>query len=348
MRALVLLLCLGLSACGASSSPDASPPPDAPDDATGTDSGREPLPPCSEDSSLARAACVEEARYRADLEAIAEERVPETAHWMAVQDLCASRLEALGFTVERQDYGTGVNVVGVLEGTSEPARRVVIGAHYDHIAGCEGADDNASGVAGVLEAARVLASPHPRTLVAACWDEEERGLIGSRAWVAQETTAGRGVDVYFNFEMIGYYDDTPNTQRLPPGFELLFPRPVARIERNETRGDFIALIGDASAEPWLDALEAASERAGLSAIPLSVSATLKNDPLLADLQRSDHAPFWAADFPAIMLTDTANFRYDAYHCPGGAEDSVSRLDVTRASQVTAITVAAASLALGDE
>src|SRR5690606_20146741 len=135
--------------------------------------------------------CVEAARYQADLEAIAMPREPESAHWQAVQDLCAERLEGLGFTVERHAYATGVNVIGVREGTSEPQRRVLVGAHYDHIAGCAGADDNASGVAGALEAARVLAmASFPRTLVVACWDEEERGLIGSRAYAERARTNG--------------------------------------------------------------------------------------------------------------------------------------------------------------
>ena len=97
---------------------------------------------------------------------------------------------SLGYTVEREAYGTGVNVIGVLDGTSAPAEQVVISAHYDSVANCPGADDNGSGVAGVLEAARVLStSQHKRTLVVACWDEEEKGLIGSSAFVARAAAA---------------------------------------------------------------------------------------------------------------------------------------------------------------
>ena len=120
---------------------------------------------CADDSPEGLMACVDLERYVADLEFIADVRVPGSPHWLAVQERCADVLELAGFDVSLQEYPTGVNVIGVRSGR-EPA--LVLGAHYDHIPDCPGADDNASGVAGVLEIARVLgAAPLTRALIVA-------------------------------------------------------------------------------------------------------------------------------------------------------------------------------------
>lgn len=304
------------------------------------------LPACGTGGPIPLARCVDGARYQADLEAIAMARSPASAHWQVVQDLCATRLTELGFTVERHSYGTGVNVVGVREGTTEPARRVLVGAHYDHIPGCAGADDNATGVAGALEAARVLATrSYPRTLVVACWDEEERGLIGSRAYARRARANSETVEAYFNFEMIGYVDRTAGSQRLPAGINLLFPAATREWQERERRGDFVAAIGNERADYSLDALERAADRLGFPFIPLRLSTEIMSSSLVGDLRRSDHASFWDNGFPGIMLTDTSEFRYDRYHCRNGP-DVTDNLDREFASQVVAITVSAAAESLG--
>lgn len=318
--------------------------PDAGDDGGRDDAGA--LPTCSGATPLALSQCVEVARYEADLAVIAVERVPESAHWQTVQDLCATRLAGLGFAVERHAYATGVNVVGVRTGTSEPARRVLVAGHYDHVAGCDGADDNASGVAGALEAARVLGgADFPRTLVVACWDEEELGLVGSRAYAARARANGDTIDAYFNLEMIGYRDPAPNSQALPAGFELLFPTAAAQNDANQRRGDFVAVIGDPDSSAQVASLGAFADRIGLRFVPLLVPASLLASPLTGDLKRSDHAAFWEQGYPAMMITDTGEFRYDRYHC-GGGPDVPANLDAHFASQIVAITVAAAAESLG--
>jgi hypothetical protein len=309
-----------------------------------TETGGEPG--CPSDTPAALAACVERERYLADLEFIAAPREPGSDHWQAVQDLCFERFTEAGFEVDLHSYATGVNVVGRKLGTELPEEQIVLAAHYDHIPGCNGADDNASGTAGVLEAARVLGQrDYPRTLIVACWDEEESGLIGAEAYVDLSGTIGDQVLFNFNFEMIGYRDDAPNSQTVPAGFELLFPDQIQELTDNEFRGDFLAVIVDDAGVPYVEPLVAHAETLGLPAMLLPVPADLKNSPLLADLRRSDHAAFWEVDIPAVMLTDTSEFRYANYHCQSG-EDAIELLDHDFAAKIVAATVGATAESLG--
>ena len=148
---------------------------------------REPLFPPAQPYVLS----VDRAKYTEEITFIAEERVPSSLHWQAVQDRCFQRFTEYGYTTQRHEYETGVNVIGVKQGLDPQAPQVILSAHYDHIDGCQGADDNASGVAALFEAARILGdADFSNTLVVACWDEEERGLIGSTAYVAQAVACG--------------------------------------------------------------------------------------------------------------------------------------------------------------
>jgi len=301
-----------------------------------------PPVPCGTESPAALSSCVDQARIVAHLEALVGERPTGSAHWQSAQDYCASALSGYGFTVERQAYGGGVNVIGTRPGTTRADELVVIAAHYDHIAGCPGADDNASGVAGALEAARVLAqTDHGRTLVVGCWDEEERGLVGSQAFAERLAQMGGKVAVYFNFEMIGYASSEPNTQRFPGGFGLLFPDIQQQMVDREWRGDFIAAISNPAASPAAAAMQAHGQRIGLELIEVPLTDEQTTWEALADLRRSDHASFWAAGYPALMITDTSEFRNPNYHCTEGV-DSIDTLDTDFLRNVVALTVGAAA------
>jgi hypothetical protein len=270
---------------------------------------------------------VEQQRLIDDLASMAAApREPGSAHWQAVQDLCADRLAELGYTVERHAFATGVNVIGVRSGARLPGERVVVSAHYDSTPGCPGADDNASGVAGALEAARVLAlQPHARTLVVACWDQEEAGLVGSRAYVQRAKAAGDAIVLSFVFEMIGYRSSEPSSQRTDAGLAMAYPEQTAAIAANDHRGDFILLVHDDAAAAAAASFETVATAVGLPVIQLDVAASIKKSSLIGALRRSDHAPFWDADYPAIQLTDTADYRNPHYHCAGGT-DSIADID----------------------
>jgi len=302
---------------------------------------------CGTNSASALALCVDADAITEDVGFIADIRTPGSPHWLAVQELCIDRLTMLGFEVELHEYATGVNVIGRLPGTETPDEVVLVGAHYDHISDCMGADDNATGVAGVLEVARVLATAdaRPRTLAIACWDEEELGLVGSEAWIESGQVAGETVVAYLNYDMIGYASDEPDSQTTPVGFDAVFPEQYGEVEANDFRGDFILVVADDLATAPSDAYLAHAAALGLPTISAVLDAFSKNSDLFADLRRSDHASFWSVDIPAIFLTDTGEFRNEAYHCFGG-EDTVDLLDFGFNARVVAATVGAAAETIG--
>ncbi|MEM9457646.1 MAG: M28 family peptidase [Myxococcota bacterium] len=312
---------------------------------TGADSSTGSGPPCTTDSAEGLLNCVDRDAIVQDVTFVAEIRPPETAHWLAVQELCMDRMEMLGMEVQIHEYSTGINVVGRRPGTTNPEQLVLVGAHYDHIPDCTGADDNATGVAGALEVARVLAPIETeRTLAVACWDEEERGLLGSSAWVALGLDEGESVVAYYNYDMIGFASDEPNSQQTPLGFDAIFPEQYQQVQDNEFRGDFILVAADDLAAEPTQAFEAHAAMLGLPTVIAVLTAEQKNNPLFSDLRRSDHAPFWNAEIPAMFFTDSANFRNPAYHCAQG-DDTVDALDFDFAADVVAATVGSAAQTL---
>lgn len=302
-------------------------------------------PTCGAESPHSLARCADQAALEADIRFIADIRPPETVHWLAVQELCADRLTMLGFEVELHEYGTGTNVIGRRPGAVDPDALVMVGAHYDHIPDCQGADDNASGVGGVLEVARVLADvPTERTLAIACWDQEEVGLLGSLSWLASGVRPDERVVAYFNYDMIGIRRTDPGTQQIPPGLDLAFPDQYAAVEANEFRGDFIVLVADDLAIEAASAFEVHAAELGLSNVVLILDGAAKNSPLFSDLRRSDHAGFWLRDLPALFFTDTAELRHDSYHCMG-TPDTADALDFPFATGVVGATIGAAAQTL---
>jgi hypothetical protein len=316
----------------------------APETESESETGDEPACPFETPEELMD--CVDPALHYADLEFISAERVPDSPHWQAVQDLCADRLTELGYEVSLQDYGTGINVVGLRAGTTSPDEHVIVGAHYDHIPGCSGADDNGTGVASALEVARILADiPTPRTLMITCWDEEETGLIGSAAQAQIALDTSLVVTAVFSLDSIGYASDEPNSQMVPAGFDLLFPVEYAELEANEFRGDFLLWVSDDTMEDIGTSVGEFGDIVGLNTVGTSLSDTLKTSPALADLRRSDHASFWDLDIPAMLFNDSGEFRYPGYHCNDG-DDTVDRVNQEFVIAVTKVAVAATADALG--
>ncbi len=298
---------------------------------------------CSATTSAGLMACVSRTALEQDVTLIAKPRAPGDKHHAEVRELCATRLAELGYTVERHNYATGINIVGVRAGSS-PAR-VFVSAHYDHVENCAGADDNASGLAGTLEAARILAKgQYERTIAIGCWDEEEPGLIGSQAYAERAKANGEPIEVAYVFEMIGFASSAENSQRLPSGLSIVFPDQSAQITNNGSRGDFIAFIADENAKAAATALEQSASSIGLKNVSLSLTTPQTGSSVFRDLRRSDHASFWASGYSGIQITDTAEFRNKNYHCIGGA-DTVDTLDFDFMTRVVRTVIGAAATSL---
>ncbi len=283
---------------------------------------------CTGSSAAAIRGCVSRERIEADMTFLSQPRPPGSAHWQAVQDLCKSRFEQYGLTVELHSYGGGVNVIGVRPGSTDPTEHVLVSAHYDHIPDCAGADDNATGVAALLETARVSAGKtYAKTLVLACWDQEELGLLGAKAYALRAKQNDESVAVMYSLEMLGFKTTEPNTQAVPTGIDLLFPEQYADLEAAQFVGDFLTLIPDTTAKLAGERVAAHAAEIGLRTVTLEISENLKTSPLAGDIRRSDHAAFWDQGFPAMMVTDTSEFRNPHYHCRNGLADTVDTLDM---------------------
>lgn len=277
---------------------------------------------------------VEPARLMADVEALAFERYTLEQRRQARAHI-AHRLTAMGYTPDLHGYPTGVNVLAERPGTDPTAKAILVAAHFDTVQGSPGADDNASGVAVVLEVARRLRErPTRRTLLLAFFDEEEQGLIGSRQYAASplRIEALAGVVVV---EMAGYTCKAKGCQKLPPGL----PAGIA-----PDTGDFIAVIGDAEHLDLLAAFRRASGPAnGAGGRPpvFALPVPDKGD-VLPDTRRSDHSPFWDRGVGAVMVTDTAELRNPHYH---RASDTPATLDPAFLAGVAAIVVDAVLILL---
>lgn len=218
-----------------------------------------------------------------------------TAEWLANQ------FRDFGYEVEFQ--GPYRNVIARSPGlNSDPT---LIGAHYDSVPGTPGADDNASAVAVMLEAARVIAGLDlPSPVCFAAFNREEDGLLGSIDFV-KNYVPGSGLDIRAAhiLEMVGYCRHDEGSQKVPAGLPIKVP----------TVGDFLGLLGNKESNDLIDrALKQAVTY--LHGFPvMGLKTYLGVEKYLSVLGRSDHYPFWEAGIPAVMWTDTADFRNPNYH-----------------------------------
>ncbi|MBD0310434.1 MAG: M20/M25/M40 family metallo-hydrolase [Microcoleus sp. T1-bin1] len=189
---------------------------------------------------------------------------------------------------------------------------IVIGAHYDTVPGTPGADDNATGVAVLLELARDIASAplkYPVQLVA--FDMEEYGCLGSSHHAAKYKQQQKSIRLMISLEMLGYCNHNPNSQSYPAGLKYFYPN----------SGNFIALIGTLRTVPDLINLSGKIRKSGQPCEWLPVP---NRGLMVPDTRRSDHVPFWDNGYPAIMVTDTANMRNPHYH---RESDKIETLDL---------------------
>lgn len=229
-----------------------------------------------------------------------------------------------------------------------PARQVLLVAHLDTVEGSPGADDNASGVAALIEAARLLATVDPVSDVRlAVVDLEEVGRVGS-AVLAADPELRAGLRAVVCLESVGTFDDAPGSQRTG-ALGLLFPGLARQIRANGGRGDFALALCRRSSAGGARSLAAAAAalRPGLRVLtaqdprPDGIGGLVAGCavPPLLNLDRSDHAPFWNRGVPAMMVTTTAPFRNRHYHQAGDVAERVDSARVTALAVAVAATVA---------
>lgn len=233
--------------------------------------------------------------------------------------------QKLGYKPRSQYYQLGQhqlrNIEAVLPGSTEPEKILVVGAHYDTVPGTPGADDNASGVAALLELARLFAGkPLPFTLRLVAFTNEETynyQTMGSYVYAESCHKAGDKIIGMYSLEMLGSFSDTEGSQNYPFPFRLFYP----------SKGNFVAFVGNTASSSFLRrSVELFRAQCKFPAHGCAAPSWV------SDASRSDHLPFWKFNFPAVMITDTSNFRYLHYH---GAEDTIDKLDLERMARIVA-------------
>jgi len=222
-----------------------------------------------------------------------------------------------GYDVTNQEYSVAgvrsTNLEISLPGKSD-GDIVVVGAHYDTVSGSPGADDNASGIAVLLELGRLLKTPRrPKTrLRLTAFVNEEPPFFftsrqGSRVYAKALRARGERIRMMLALEMLGFYSDTIGSQHYPPVFRWFYP----------DRGNFIALVSDLRSRREMRRFACAFKSA--SDFPLEHAATFFWVPGVA---WSDHLSFWREGYRAMMLTDTAFFRNPNYHATTDTPDTL--------------------------
>jgi len=252
-------------------------------------------------------------------------RRPEALH-MATLYIEAS-LTQIGCAVRRQPVSaegrTCFNLHAEVQGTDHVAGAIVVGAHYDTVPGSPGANDNATGVAALLSLARRFAQSRPaHTIIFAAFVNEEPPFfqtpqMGSRIF-ARSLKEGRiPVRSMVCLETLGCYRDTPGSQNYPPPLAWFYPN----------RGDFLAFVGNLHSRALTRRMvECFRKRASL---PCEWGAL---PSILPGVGWSDHWSFWKEGFEAVMVTDTALYRYPEYHTP---MDTPDRIDYGRLARAAA-------------
>ena len=278
----------------------------------------------------AEPAFVDPARLEAHVRTLSETLGPRDAGHPGNLDRAASYIRSAfeqtrgktwdqPFQVGRTTYRNVVAAFGPPSG-----ERIVVGAHYDTAGPYPGADDNASGVAGLIELAGLLGKAPPASrvdLVAYTLEEPpffRSEHMGSAVHARALKAEGVAVRAMLSLEMIGYFTDAEDSQTFPaPGLSLFYP----------TAGNFIAVVGRLGEGGLVRRIKKAMSKA--SSLPVH---SINAPRFLSGVDFSDHLNYWEAGYPAAMITDTAFYRNPNYHA---ATDTPDTLDYRRMAQVVA-------------
>jgi Zn-dependent M28 family amino/carboxypeptidase len=248
---------------------------------------------------------------------IGERNVFRPQAYAEAADYIQSTWRGLGYDVSEQEYDVHGNRCVNLEATrigTRPGQVLLIGAHYDSVRGSPGANDNASGVAAMLELSRLFAAVQPTVTVRfVAFANEEPPFFMSRhqgSVVYAKAARARGDDIrlMISLETVGYYSDDTGSQHYPPLFRFFYP----------DVGSFIGFVSDFRSRRLMRLV--ANRFRATSDFPLQEAATFSFVPGVA---WSDHRSFWRQGYRAFMVTDTAFYRYRFYHTEADTPDRLS-------------------------
>ena len=282
-----------------------------------------PLPPLDE----------QEAHYRQVMErhlkVLAEQIGPRSTQEPQALEQAArylqQQLEQMGYRVQSQEFQVdGVacrNLEVELPGAENPDEIVVVGAHYDSVPGCPAANDNGTGVVALLALAEHFRQARTaRTLRFVLFVNEEppyfsTEAMGSFRYARRCRRRRENIVAMLSLETMGYYRDEPGTQQYPPPFSLFYP----------SAGNFIGFVGNVRSRGLVARVVGVFRRHGR--IPSEAAALPE---VISGVGWSDHWSFWQHGYPALMVTDTAPFRYPYYHTP---QDTIDKVDLDRLARV---------------
>ena len=267
-----------------------------------------------------------EKHVRALAETIGERNIYRPRALSDAADYIERQWHAMGYEVVQQTYELEGVPCSNLEitrlGNRHPEEILLIGAHYDTVFGSPGANDNGSGVAAMLEMARQLTNVDiDRTVRFVAFVNEEPpifmgGQMGSMLYARAARERRDNIQLMVSLETIGYYSERPGSQRYPPLFRYFYP----------DKGNFIAFVSNLRSRRMLRRFAAAFRQH--SQFPAEQLATFSWIPGVA---WSDHLSFWRCGYRALMVTDTAFYRYPHYHAP---TDKADELDYVALEVVT--------------
>ena len=233
----------------------------------------------------------------------------------------------IGYTVERQVYDAGGgfearNLIAELPGLDRRSEIIIVGAHYDTVPGSPGANDNGTGIASLLALARAFTGdPQQRTIRFVAFANEEpphfqTETMGSLVYAKRCRSRGETIAAMLCLETIGYFSEAEGSQKVPEGLGGVFP----------TVGNFLAFVGDENSRFFVDSAKGAFS--AVASIPAIGGVFPESIP---GVGWSDHWSFWQAGYPAVMVTDTAPYRYPHYH---QATDTPDQVDLEKLEDAT--------------
>lgn len=256
--------------------------------------------------------------------ASSQRNLQDQKHLTAAKNYIIDTLTQYGYQVDVQSYQIETdefaNLVVNITGQTKPNEILIIGAHYDSITDSPGANDNASGVAALLAIADSLQGQKlARTVQLIAFANEEPPYfytehMGSLVYATQAANQQADIIGMISLETIGYYTDAPNSQKYPPPFNYFYPN----------QGNFVGFIGNLSSRQLVrNAIDIFRQHATIPSEGLAAPVAVPG------VGASDQWSFWQYNYPAMMVTDTAPFRYPYYHTTYDTPDRINYEGLTR-------------------